>query len=123
MDDKLRGVDFTKFSGFKLMGHEYPRGLLFYDDGKLTDHYYIKYVGVTTDVAEDAYFSSSGIHPIFICGNCNVGDYLTTSPIRGCAIVTTNKQAAFGRAVTSRGIELGESFELIGECYAEIWSN
>lgn len=67
---------------------KYMNNMLYYDDGKLTDEYYIKYVVTSPS------FKKEG--KVYCRGDVSVGDYLTTCKMYGVAMRTPSKDTAFG---------------------------
>ena len=111
---KVMGVDFTAWTGH-LNYLVYPvAGLLYYKHADLTDKYYIQHVYVW----EDGDFVNFGEHLMYVVGEVRVGDYLTTSPIRGAAIVTSNKDLAFAQVTEDRVPSPDVIFPVVGGCRA-----
>ena len=88
------GIDKSDFTPEN--NKRYYPNFLYYKEGKLTDQYYIRNVYLRTE--DD--FTNEGTHTLYILGECKVGDYLTTCPIKGVAFVTTDTVTAFARAVS-----------------------
>lgn len=109
----ILGVDTSTFN----LTYSNPRieNLLYYGNTQITDKYYIRNVYVLSK----RNFVNKGKHFIYVVGDVQVGDYLTTCPIRGAALVTKHKELAFARVVCGRGPSLDVKYPVIGGCYVE----
>ena len=106
------GVDFSEFNPKSLV--LLTPGLLYYKDGRLTDNYYIYHVYTVGDTG----YTNEGTHYVYVLGEAKEGDYLTTCPIRGAAMVTDNEEIAFARVTEGRVPTLENEFPPVGACYA-----
>ena len=66
----------------------------------------------------DDEFVNYGEHFMYVVGEVKKGDYLTTSPIRGAAIVTSNPELAFAVVTEGRAPSPDVIFPVVGGCYA-----
>lgn len=89
------GVDFSEFTPPE--NKHYAEGMLYYNEGLLTDKFFIKNVGVKTVGG----FSTEGKHRLFLYNYklAKIGDFVTTCPIKGTCFRCENKELAFGRIV------------------------
>lgn len=83
----LNGIDVTPLNIIK--PEKFMNKLLYYDDGKLTDKFFIKHVVVSP------LFEKQG--NVYCMGNINVGDYVTTCNIYGVAMKAPCEEVAFGK--------------------------
>ena len=91
-------------------------GLLYYGDSILTDDYYIKNVHVW----DGQKYVNKGEHSIFVLGDVNPGDYLTTTTIKGVAQVTMLPKVAFAQAVSGRAPEPHKKYSVIGRVHVKL---
>lgn len=112
VEKKVGGIINTPFKD-DVMAPLVP-GLLYYGNSILTDDYYIKNVYVWSD----GEWSNSGEHFMYVCGEVEEGDYLTTSKIRGAATVTDIKELAFAVVTKGRAPAPDMPFSVVGGCYA-----
>lgn len=112
VEKKVGGIIETPFQDSALA--PLVPGLLYYSDSVLTDDYYIKNVFVWGN----GEWTCSGEHFMYVCGEVEEGDYLTTSKIRGAAIVTDKKELAFAVVTKGRAPAPDMPFPVIGGCYA-----
>lgn len=111
---KVLGVDFTPWTG-NLNYEVHPVvGLLYYGNAQLTDRHYIQEVYVWGD----GDFVNIGEHFMYVVGRAKVGDYLTTSPVRGAAIVIDNKDLAFAQVTQGMVYCPDDAQPVVGGCYA-----
>lgn len=82
--------------------------LLYYDDGRLTDDYYIKHPRIYID----GEFVKNG--KVYCYGNINIGDYVTTCPFYGVSMVATNSDVAFAIALSSYNTNSDEEYKPVG---------
>ncbi len=110
---RMLGVDFSEFTEHEPL-YEPVNGLLYYKNAILTDKYYIKNVYIW----KHNKFVNFGEHLLYVMGEVNKGDYLTTCPIYGVAMKTEHKDIAFACVTSSRVPCDNFSFPVIGGCFA-----
>lgn len=117
---KILGVDFSEFTGRFSIANPQIVGLLYYGDSQLTDHYHIKnvYVIEYDETYKWGKFTNVGEHFMYVVGSPKVGDLLTTSYIKGVAIVTDKEEVAFARVTRTRTPMVDESYPVVGGVYA-----
>ena len=113
-DGKVMGVDFTAWTGDKNYLVHPVEGLLYYGNAYLTDKPFIQQV--YTWGGEN--FVNYGEHLIYVVGEVKPGDYLTTSYVRGAAIVTNFKELAFAVVTEGRLPSPDVEFPVVGGCHA-----
>ena len=106
------GVDFTPWSGSIHSNSLALSGLLYYDNARLTDKHYIKNVYVWDRSTSE--FTNKGTHFMYVVGEVEIGDYLTTSPVYGAAIKCENKELAFAQVVENRLPSQDVVFPVVG---------
>ena len=111
---KVMGVDFSVWTGYKSYLVHPEVGLLYYKNADLTDKHYIQNVYIWADDE----FVNYGEYFMYVVGEVKKGDYLTTSPIRGAAIVTSNPELAFAVVTEGRAPSPDVIFPVVGGCYA-----
>ena len=112
--EKVMGVDFSEFTGHNDIFE--VGGLLYYRKGELTDKHYIK--NVYTYDMKNKTFVNTGKRLIYVVGEVEEGDYLTTSEVYGAAMKTDNKELAFAVANSGRLPAPDIKFPVVGGIYA-----
>jgi hypothetical protein len=119
-DRLILGVDFTELNLDNIENKDlYNKceGLMFYDNGKLTDKHYIQQVSVWYNGA----FRTSGEVDMFIFGGINKGDKIMTCPFKGAGIACYDQtQFAVAEALEDRQPVTNEEFLMIGKIHAKL---
>lgn len=104
-------------SDFKFNTNEYYfENMLYYGDGKLTDSYYLKNVYLKTQTG----FTNKGKHVVYVMApEVTEGDYVTTCPIKGVAMKTEDKTAAFAKVVKRAERPIDRHSDVVLRAYVE----
>ena len=108
------GIDNSEFKPYA--SEYYFDGMLYYGDGKLTDSYYLKNVYLKLPTG----FTNKGQHVVYVMAPEVVeGEYLTTCPIKGVAMKTEDKTAAFAKVIKRAERPIDRHSDVVLRAYVE----
>ena len=94
----------------------YFENMLYYGTGKLTDTYYCKNVRLY----KNGKFVNKGQHTMYVLApEVQVGDYLTTCPVKGVAMKTNDLTAAFAKVIRKAERAIDKPYDLVLKAYVE----